>query len=70
MFRQLITRGPVAADADADKSGTASLPLGLINGMEDALADAVQIPAGFAQAFQLAWQAVGYFCFRSRPLSG
>ncbi len=53
-----VSRRAVAADADADGAGAASLALGLPDGVQDALAHALQIAVGPAQVRQLDWHRV------------
>ena len=58
LFGQPVARRPIAADAYADKAGAASLSLGLVDAVQNALSDAVQVPACPAQPFQFAGEAV------------
>ncbi len=52
-LRVHVTRGAVAADADADRAGRAALPLRLPDGVQDALAHAFECPIGAAKMRQL-----------------
>ena len=69
LLRQLVARRPVAADANADKTGAAALSLRLIYRMHDAFADAIKVTACFAQTFNLSMAScIECFCSRSRRL--
>src|SRR5690606_3824294 len=58
LFGQLITRRTVTADPYPDEAGAAALSLGLIDAVQDALPDAVQIAPCAPQTFQLTREAV------------
>src|SRR5690606_28255222 len=55
---QFISRRPITADPNADKSCTAAMSLSLIDGVQDALADSIQVPPCSAKPFKLRRQAV------------
>src|SRR5262249_1287352 len=58
LLRQLVAGRAVAADADADEARAAALSLRLVYRVQNALADAVEVAARFAEPFELGRQAV------------
>ena len=57
-FGQHVAVRAVAADADAERAGRAALALRLPDGVQDALADAFEVAAGFAEVVEFAGQGV------------
>jgi hypothetical protein len=65
----LITAGSVATHGNPQETSAASLPLGLVHGVQDAFTDPVQVAASSPQAIQLAGEAVlDVLVFAAPPL--